>query len=79
MESKEYIFTSRIPVGEEENNIYIQNATLGKAVRASTSFPGVFCPCKYEEHIFMDGGTLDNTPVIEVKKQRRRQSNCCNF
>lgn len=69
MESKEYIFTSKIPYGEEENKVYINKATLGKAVRASTSFPGVFCPCKYEDHIFLDGGTLDNIPVNEVRKQ----------
>lgn len=68
-ESKEYIFASKIPNGEENNKRYIKQATLGKAVRASTSFPGVFCPCKFEEHVFMDGGTLDNIPVIEVKKQ----------
>ena len=26
-------------------------------------------PCEFGEHIFLDGGLLDNTPVNEVKKQ----------
>jgi len=51
------------------NGQYITDITLGKAVRASSSFPAVFSPCKYNEHFFMDGGVLDNIPVHEVKKQ----------
>ena len=35
----------------------------------SSSFPAVFTPCEFKEHAFMDGGTLDNVPVHEVKKQ----------
>jgi len=64
---KEYIFTNIIP--DEENKQYITDITVGKAVRASSSFTGVFCPCKYKEHLFIDGGALDNVPVQEVKKQ----------
>ena len=26
-------------------------------------------PCEFDSHAFMDGGTLDNIPVNEVKKQ----------
>ena len=43
--------------------------TVGKAVRASSSFSAVFSPCEYKEHAFIDGGVLDNIPVEEVKKQ----------
>ena len=64
---KEYIFTNIIP--EETNKQYITDITVGKAVRASSSFTGVFCPCEYKEHLFIDGGALDNVPVHEVKKQ----------
>ena len=67
-ESKEYIFASRIPEKSEKNR-YITDISIGKAVRASSSFPAVFCPCEYKEHMFLDGGTLDNTPVEEVRKQ----------
>ena len=69
MNSKEYVITNKIPEQEMENDQYITDITLGKAVRASSSFPAVFSPCKYKEHAFMDGGVLDNVPVYEVKKQ----------
>lgn len=69
MKSKEYIFTNYIPQYEEDKSKYITDISIGKAVRASSSFPAVFSPCNVEKHAFMDGGTLDNVPVIEVKKQ----------
>ena len=67
-ESKEYVFTNCIPENEEKSK-YITDITIGKAVRASSSFPAVFCPCDFESHKFLDGGALDNIPVHEVKKQ----------
>lgn len=67
--SKEYIFTNYIPNNAEETSQYITDITVGKAVRASSSFPAVFMPCEFGEHIFLDGGLLDNTPVNEVRKQ----------
>lgn len=68
IESKEYIFTNNVPK-ENSNLEYINDTTIGKAVRASSSFPAVFTPCSLEKHAFMDGGVLDNVPVSEVKKQ----------
>ncbi|MFR2534846.1 MAG: patatin-like phospholipase family protein [Clostridia bacterium] len=68
-ESKEYVFTNRIPKQVEDTVQYIHQISVGKAVRASSSFPAVFSPCKIKTHAFMDGGTLDNIPVYEVKKQ----------
>lgn len=67
--SKEYVFTNNIPQNVEDTSQYITDITIGKAVRASSSFPAVFNPCLIGEHAFMDGGTLDNIPVNEVKKQ----------
>lgn len=67
--SKEYIFTNYIPNNVEDTSQYITDITIGKAVRASSSFPAVFAPCEFGEHVFVDGGLLDNTPVNEVKKQ----------
>lgn len=66
---EEYVITNRIPENEKNNEQYITDITVGKAVRASSSFPAVFTPCEYKEHAFMDGGALDNVPVHEVKKQ----------
>ena len=67
MKSKEYIFTNHEP--EKNQDKYITNVSIGKAVRASSSFPAVFSPCNVEKYAFMDGGVLNNVPVIEVKKQ----------
>lgn len=69
MESKEYIFTNRIPDDPIDHSQYITDIKIGTAVRASSSFPAVFDPCKVKKHAFMDGGALDNIPVNEVKKQ----------
>lgn len=67
--SREYVFTNNIPQNIEDSSQYITDITIGKAVRASSSFPAVFNPCLMGKHAFMDGGTLDNVPVNEVKKQ----------
>ena len=61
--SKEYVFTNK-----RNKSKYISDIPVGTAVRASSSFPGVFCPCVYKEFRFLDGGILDNIPVNEVKK-----------
>lgn len=67
--SKEYIFTNIVPKENKDNMIYITEISIGSAVRASSSFPGIFCPYEYKEYSFLDGGILDNIPVKEVKKQ----------
>lgn len=67
-ESKEYIFTNKISEKGKNRKFYINNISIGKAVRASSSFPVVFSPCDFEKHIFLDGGTLDNVPTLLVKK-----------
>ncbi len=69
MNSKEYIFTNYIPKKQSHIEQYITDVTIGKAVRASSSFPAVFSPCNIDMHAFMDGGVLNNVPVNEVKKQ----------
>lgn len=69
MSSKEYVITNNIPEKAIDKSQYITDITVGKAVRASSSFPAVFSPCEFENHAFMDGGALDNVPVNEVKKQ----------
>lgn len=79
-ESKEYIFTNNIPQEENENkDKYITNISIGKAIRASSSFPVAFNPCIYENHKFLDGGILDNFPALEVKKQGVNKVLSVNF
>ena len=77
-ESKEYIFTNIVPKNNKKNN-YITEIQIGKAVRASSSFPGVFSPCKYKHYKFIDGGVLNNVPVAEVKKQGADKVIAINF
>ncbi len=78
-EAKEYIFTNKIPKNSEDNSQYITDISIGKAVRASSSFPAVFCPCEFETHQFLDGGMLDNVPVMEVRKQGADKVIAINF
>lgn len=52
----------------KENKRYITNIDIGKAVRASCSYPGIFAPLDYGEYQFVDGGVLDNVPTEELKK-----------
>ncbi len=66
-EAKEYIFTNCASRSNQNDN-YITEIDIGKAVRASSSFPAVFCPCEFKNHMFMDGGVLDNIPAEELKK-----------
>ena len=63
--SKKYIFTNNII--DTNNKKYINDISIGKAIRASSSFPIVFCPCTYGRHKFLDGGILDNIPAHEVR------------
>lgn len=78
-EAKEYIFTNNIPANSKDQSKYINDISVGKAVRASSSFPAVFCPCEFKKHSFLDGGVLDNVPVEEVKKQGADKVIAINF
>lgn len=77
-EAKEYIFTN-CASRDNKNDGYITEIEIGKAVRASSSFPAVFCPCEFKNHLFMDGGVLDNLPVEELKKVYNGKIMSVNF
>lgn len=76
--SKKYVFASTVPDGENNEN-YITDIAVGKAVRASSSFPVVFSPCAYKNHLFLDGGAVDNIPALEIKKQGADKVISVNF
>ena len=78
-DGKEYIFTNHIPNEKNAYQKYIGDISVGKALRATSSFPAVFCPCDFKEHKFLDGGAVDNVPVIEVKKQGIEKVIAVNF
>lgn len=62
--SKEYLFTS---VKKDEEK-YISDIEIGKAVRASSSFPIIYEPVIYKDKMFVDGGILNNIPANDVKE-----------
>jgi len=61
----EIIFTNSEDLQGEE---YIHDIEIGKAVRASCSFPGMYAPFEYDKYQFADGGIFDNLPVTQTKK-----------
>ena len=77
-EAKEYIITNCATRDDFKDNL-ITEIGIGKAVRASSSFPAFFCPCEYKKHIFMDGGVLDNTPVLPLKQIYNKKIIAVNF
>lgn len=47
---------------------YIYNMNIGKVVRASCSYPGVFSPMMYKNTQLIDGGIRENVPWKELKE-----------
>ena len=52
-----------------DNIIYINNVNIGKAVRASCSYPVVFSPCKIGGKQLVDGGLRENVPWKLTKEK----------
>lgn len=63
--NKEIIFTNDENLQGEE---YIHDIEIGKAVRASSTFPGMYAPFEHEKYQFVDGGIFSNLPVKETKE-----------
>lgn len=59
--------------------IYVDDISVGKAVRASCSYPGVFCPCKYKGRKLVDGGIRENIPWREWKNNGVDKVICIGF
>ena len=68
--------------------VYKNNINIGKAVRASCSYPLVFSPCKYNNTELIDGGIRENVPwkglkeigadkVISVIFEKEIAGKCC--
>ena len=62
---REILFTNCKDLQGEE---YIYDIEIGKAVRASCSFPGMYAPLEYGKFQFADGGIFDNLPVAQTRK-----------
>ena len=50
-----------------DNIIFINNIEVGRAVRASCSYPVVFSPFRYKNTQLIDGGIRENIPWKELK------------
>lgn len=50
-----------------DNTIFVDDISIGKAVRASCSYPVVFSPCKYKDINLIDGGIRENVPWKELR------------
>lgn len=46
-----------------ERVVMQKGCSLGEAMRASMSLPGVFAPVPFHKHLLVDGGLIDNLPV----------------
>lgn len=68
-DGKIYVFTSMKNRSKYSDNVvYVNNIGIGKAVRASCSYPGVFSPVKYNNTYLIDGGIRENVPWRELKE-----------
>ena len=45
-----------------------RSGPLGLALRSTMSLPGIFSPVRYQGHVFVDGGLLNNFPVNVAKE-----------
>lgn len=75
-----YMFSSTTNrFGFSDDIIYINDISVGEAVRASCSYPGVFSPFRYNNRFLIDGGIRDNTPWKELKKLGADKVVCVTF
>jgi len=53
---------------ETGEHIVIKEGSLAKAIRASTSIPGVYIPFYHQGRLLVDGGVLDPVPAGTVRE-----------
>ena len=72
-----------------DKTVYVNNINIGRAVRASCSYPLVFEPCKYKNLELVDGGIRENIPWKSLKEfgattiigaafEKEDDGKCCN-
>jgi len=64
-----YVFSSQKNNRNYSDEVKIvDNIEIGKAVQASCSYPGIFCPTNILGRKLVDGGVRQNTPWKELKE-----------
>lgn len=53
--------------------VYVTDAAVSAAIRASISMPGVFAPKRFGQWSLIDGGIKDMVPVFEVARMGARE------
>lgn len=52
---------------ETRKKIVFRKGNLGLALRASTGIPGIFAPTEVDGALLVDGGLVENVPVVTLK------------
>lgn len=63
-----YVFSNNIIQNRDRDIKYINDISVGTAVQASCSYPGIFSPCRFGNNLLVDGGIAENLPWRETKK-----------
>lgn len=84
-ERLEAFVRSKVPVADIENlklpfaavatdlnrgaRVLLDRGSLAKAVRASSSIPGIFNPLEYQDKLLVDGGLVENIPIDSAREK----------
>ncbi|MEJ6952153.1 patatin-like phospholipase family protein [Natronospora cellulosivora (SeqCode)] len=53
---------------EKGEHVVLENGSLARAIRASTSIPGIYVPFKHQNRVLVDGAVLDPVPIATLRK-----------
>lgn len=53
---------------ETGNAVEMDHGNIVTAIRASMAIPSVFTPVQYDDKLLVDGGVVNNFPVLDAKK-----------
>jgi len=51
------------------NKVVLNKGSVSKSVMASTCVPGIFIPIRIENNLLVDGGIVENVPILTAKEQ----------
>jgi len=52
---------------EKGEHIVLNTGSVAKAIRASTSIPGIYVPFQHQDRYLVDGGVLDRVPISTLR------------
>src|SRR5205085_8747691 len=50
------------------NAVQMDHGNIVNAIRASMAIPSIFTPVRYDDKLLVDGGVVNNFPVLDVKQ-----------